>query len=139
VGPRGLQGGTPPDFVRDMERLQRMQAGVREKTERIARELDLLGVTAWRLDESIRLMKSVEDDLRDFRYESAIPKRRIALHLLDDALTGEGEQIGVYLSRARHLPAALREELVQSADEPLPPGYGDLVKRYYRRLSEAGE
>jgi hypothetical protein len=57
---RGLQGGTPPDFARDMGRLSEKQAGLREKAEQVAQKLDTGGVSRRRLTESIELMKSVE-------------------------------------------------------------------------------
>ena len=44
TGRQGLQGGTPPDFVRDMGRLGAKQAGLREKAEQVARKLDTIRV-----------------------------------------------------------------------------------------------
>ena len=44
AGRRGLQGGTPPDFERDMERLGAKQAAMREKAQQVARQLDTTGV-----------------------------------------------------------------------------------------------
>ena len=43
---------------------------------------------------------------------------------------------GVALSRARELPAALRQELLQAADEGYPAGYEEMLKSYFRSLSE---
>src|SRR5262249_27534790 len=44
AGRKGLQGGTPPDFVRDMDRLSAKQAGLREKAEQVAKKLDTFGI-----------------------------------------------------------------------------------------------
>jgi hypothetical protein len=136
AGRRGLQGGTPPDFVRDMQRLSEKQAAVREKAEQVAKELDQAGVKSARLTKSIDLMKSVEDDLRDTRYEDAARRRKTALSELKNAFTGAAESTAVDLSRARELPGELRDELLQSADEGYPQGYESLLKSYYRALSE---
>jgi hypothetical protein len=137
AGRRGLQGGTPPDFVRDMERLSEKQAGLRERAERVAQELDTRGITSRRLAESIQLMKSVETDLRDLRYEDAARKRRIAIHELKSSVSDLDKSTGLSLSRARDLPPDLREQILQSCDEGLPAGYESLVKSYFRALSEA--
>ncbi|HUY36625.1 MAG TPA: hypothetical protein VMV69_28075 [Pirellulales bacterium] len=136
-GRRGLQGGTPPDFVKDMQRLSEKQAGVREKAEQVAQRLETAGVNSTRLNQSIQLMKSSEDDLRDLRYDDATDKRRVALSQLKHALGAPDRATAAQLSRARELPAELREELLQSADEGYPEGYEALLKNYFKALSEA--
>src|SRR6266566_492998 len=69
-GRRGLQGGSPPPPLKqDLGRLSAKQAGLREKAEQVAQKLDTAGVTSRRLKESIGLMKSVEKELIDGRYE----------------------------------------------------------------------
>ncbi|MDA1053997.1 MAG: hypothetical protein O3C40_26405 [Planctomycetota bacterium] len=137
AGRRGLQGGTPPDFLRDMERLSAKQAGMREKAEQVARQLDTTTVTGRRLNEAIELMKSVEDDLRDLRYEDAARKRKVAMQKLKATFNNLDRSTAVQLSQARELPAQLREELLQSADEGYPEGYESLLESYFRALSEA--
>lgn len=139
AGRRGLQGGTPPDFVRDMTRLGEKQAGVREKAEQVASRLDSAGVNSRRLRESIDLMKSAEEDLRDLRYEDAARKRRVALGSLKNTFAKPDENTSLNLNRAREIPAAMREELLQATDETYPEGYETLLKSYFRQLSEAGK
>lgn len=67
---RGLQGGTPTDFVRDMKRLSDKQAEMREKAKKLARQLDTETLTGRRLNQTIKMMQSVEDDLRDLREDA---------------------------------------------------------------------
>jgi hypothetical protein len=137
AGRRGLQGGTPPDFVKEMERLSAKQTGMREKAEQIARQLNTDGIAGRRLNRAIELMESVEDDLRDLRYEDAARKRKVAMRQLKAAFSDFDRTTGVQLSRARDLPLELREELLQSADEGFPDGYESLLENYYRVLSES--
>ncbi len=139
AGQRGLQGGTPPDFVKDMERLSEKQALIREHAERVAQKLELSGVRSRPLSESIQLMKSIERDYRDLRYEDAARRRRVALSALDAARDATLDPTGVQLSRARQLPAAMRQELLQAADEGYPAGYEDMLKSYFRALSETAK
>jgi hypothetical protein len=137
AGRRGLQGGTPPDFVKDMERLSQKQAAVRERAEQVAQKLEATGVNTTRLNQSIDLMKSSEEDLRDLRYDDAAAKRRIALGQLKGSLAKPDKATAIELSRARNLPPEMREELSQSADEGYPEGYESLLKNYFKALSEA--
>jgi hypothetical protein len=136
AGRRGLQGGTPPDFLRDMERLGAKQAGMREKAEQISRQLDTTTVMGRRLKQAIVRMKSVEDDLRDLRYDDAARRRKVAMQALKASFNQLDRTTAVQLSQARELPAQLREELLQSADEGYPEGYESLLKSYFRALSE---
>jgi hypothetical protein len=133
----GLQGGTPPDFVKDMQRLADRQAGLREKAEKVAREIDTQGIASRRLAESIQLMKSVEQDLRDLRYEDAARKRRIAIHELRSSTADLNRGTGLSITRARDLPPDLREPMSHATDDGLPDGYESLVKSYFRALAEA--
>jgi hypothetical protein len=70
TGKKGLQGGTPPDFQKDMDRLSAKQAGVREKAEKVAERLDSAGLSSRRLNETIELMKQSSDEGYPPGYES---------------------------------------------------------------------
>lgn len=137
AGRRGLQGGTPPDPVRNIGRLSAKQADLREKAEKVAKKLDTAGVSTTRLNESIELMKSVEKDLADHRYADAARKRREAMRKLRSAFAGMDQATAAQIHQARNLPPQMRRELLQSADQGYPPGYEGLLKSYYKALSTA--
>jgi hypothetical protein len=137
AGRKGLQGGTPPDLVKDIGRLNSKQAGLREKAEQVAKKLDTIGLSTSRLKESIELMKSVEQDLHDQRYDDASRKRREAIGKLHTAFDGLDGTTAAQLSKARDLPPQMRQELLQGADEGYPAGYESLVKSYFKALSTA--
>jgi hypothetical protein len=136
-GRRGLQGGTPPDQVRNIGRLSAKQAGLREKAEQVAKKLDAMGVSTTRLTESIELMKSIEKDMADHRYEDTARKRRDAMRTLRSAFSGMDQTTAAKIHQARDLPPQMRNELLQSADQGYPPGYEGLLKSYYKALSTA--
>jgi hypothetical protein len=136
-GRRGLQGGTPPDQVKNIGRLSAKQAGLREKAEQVAKKLDAMGVSTTRLNESIELMKSIEKDMADHRYDDAARKRRDALRTLRSAFSGMDQSTAAKIHQARDLPPQMRNELLQSADQGYPPGYEGLLKSYYKALSTA--
>jgi hypothetical protein len=136
TGRKGLQGGTPPDPVKDIGRLSEKQAGLREKAEQIANKMDNLGISSSRLKQTIELMRSAEKDMRDMRYEDGARKRRLALNKLRSTLDVD-QSTAQQLQRARDLPPQLRTELLRAVDEGYPPGYESLLKSYFKALSTA--
>ena len=137
TGKKGLQGGTPPDYVKDMERLSAKQASVREKADKVAERLDTAGINSSRLKDSIQLMRSAQQDLRDLKYEDATRKQKVALGKMKSALGQLDQSTAINLQRARQLPSEMRQELLQSNEEGYPAGYETLLKSYFRALSEA--
>lgn len=112
------------------------QAGLREKAEQVARKLETYGITSRQLNQSLELMRSVEQDLRDQRYEDAARKRRTALGEMKSAFRELDQSTATQLNRARDLPLQLRQELRQAADEAYSAGYETLLKSYYKALSQ---
>jgi hypothetical protein len=137
AGRKGLQGGTPPDLVKDIGRLSAKQAGVREKAEQVAKKLATAGIQSSRLTKGIELFKQSEKDLRNLRYQDAARKRKLALRALKGAALEIDQNSGLSLSRRRDLPPELRSDLLQGADDGYPPGYEALLKNYYKELSRA--
>ena len=137
-GQRGLQGGTPPDFVKDMERLAGNQAMLREKLQQLARELAYQGRPLGGVQRAIELMEGAEEDYGDLRYDDAARKRKSALAAMREAGSGIDEAVSLSLEKASHLPLEMREEISAGSRQALPEGYEDLVGAYYKALG-AGE
>ena len=136
-GRKGLQGGTPPPFSKDMKRLSEKQRGLRERATQVARKLDTNSVRGRRLQGAIRLLDSIENDLKNNKFDDAFRKQKVALRQIRDALGGVDQTTVIRLQQARDLPADLRDELLQSAGESYPKGYESLLESYYRALSES--
>ncbi len=137
AGRRGLQGGTPPDPVRDVGRLSARQAGMREKMEQVARKLESKGVSTTRLREGIKLLEQADRDLTDRKYSDAAKKRRDAMTRLRGAFSDLDRSTQAQIRSARELPANLRKDLIQSSEAAYPAGYEALLKSYYKALSTA--
>jgi hypothetical protein len=136
AGRIGLQGGTPPDITKDVGRLNEKQMGLREKAEQVARKLEEKGYSTVRLKEAIELMKPIDADGRDLKYEDLSKKRKEALQKLRNAF-GDVDPTAASISRSRDLPPEMRQEMLQGHDEGYPAGYENLLKNYYKKL--AGE
>jgi hypothetical protein len=137
AGRKGLQGGSPPDPVKDIGRLNAKQAGFREKADQVAKKLETSGIRSSRLRQGIQLLEASEKDLRDLRYDDAFRKRKQALQSIRRAALEIDRNSGLQLSRSRELPPELRKELLQGADDGYPPGYEALLRNYYKELSKA--
>ena len=135
AGRKGLQGGSPPDMVKDMGRLSAKQAGLREKAEQVAQKLDTARVNSSRLKEGIALWKQAEQDLADRKYDDAFRKQKMGLERLRGTASELDRSTATGIKRARDLSAEERKELLQSADDGYPPGYEGLLKSYYKALS----
>jgi hypothetical protein len=135
AGRKGLQGGSPPDMVKDLGRLSAKQAGLRENYKQVAQKLDTAKVNSRRLTESFELMKAAEKDLADRKYDDASRKRKMGLEKLRGAFTDLDRSTVDRINRARNLSPEERKELLQSAADGYPPGYEALLKSYYKALS----
>jgi hypothetical protein len=137
-GQRGLQGGTPPDVVENMERLAQKYKMVREQAEQIVQQQAASGRPATRVQRVAELMQSAEQDVRDLRYDDAARKRRAAISDLRAEQLGVDQAVNLSLQKSRDLPADLRRQIGTQAQQTLPEGYEEMVSTYYRAISEAG-
>ena len=88
-------------------------------------------------EDSVKLLEQADKDLKDGKYENAARKRLEAMQRLRGAFAGLNRGTAVDVSRARDLPAQLRDELRQSAESAYPAGYEALLRSYYKKLSTA--
>jgi hypothetical protein len=138
-GQKGLQGFNPPDFVKDMKRLNERQKMLREKAQTLAREMQRAGRPLTAVHRAIDLMGDAGDDLQDLRYQDAARKRKAALQALRAAERQADAGLTLSLQRARDLPPHLRERISAGASKALPEGYEQIVGAYYRALSEEAD
>lgn len=138
-GQQGLQGGTPPDFVKAMKRMAQKQAIIREKVEKVASRLQAHGKPLAQVQRAIQLMKNSEQDYRDQRYQDGARQRKLALEALRAAGDQVDQAVSLSLQRAHQLPPELRKQITAGARQALPEGYEDIVGAYYKALSESGE
>jgi hypothetical protein len=137
-GRRGLQGGSKPDYVKEIERLAAGQTLLREKTQQVAQRLQIGGRPSSRVDRALELMKGAEEDLRDLRYDDAARKRKMALGELRADATGIDQAVSLSMEKAQDLPPEMRQQITAGAQQAMPEGYEDLVGAYYKALSTAG-
>jgi len=136
AGAEGLEGPPPPPEKGPMPRLLGKQAELRNKAERLNLNLKLMGYNTAVLENTLAEMRSVEQELKSGRYQTAARRAHYtveALRTTQDAVLGEA---AVRADRAAGLPRELQREIMDALDAGLPKGYEDLVKAYYERLAQ---
>ncbi|MCX5659115.1 MAG: hypothetical protein NTW19_05250 [Planctomycetota bacterium] len=136
-GARGLQGGTPPDFVKDMERLKEEQKQLREKTQQLAKQLENAGKPSTHVNRALQLLDSSMQDMKDLRYEEAARRRKVAINELKSEANQIDQAVSLSLDKAPNLPPELRQQISSGAQQALPEGYEELVGAYYKAISNA--
>ena len=147
--------GITPSLEEMLEKLAIEQSLIREATERLAAKLDQLAEMLGRLEEVAREMQEVEDSLRQGSLsENTIDKqRRILTRLLDyekslkrqdfsrqrQARTGREYTVERPSSTLPADATTIRKQLdtmlSPSAQEQWPAQYRELIKMYYKALS----
>jgi hypothetical protein len=138
-GTRGLQGGTPPDLVKDMQRLAEQQKLLREQSQRVARQLEYAGRPSERIDRAAAMMQDAEHALRDLRYDDAARLRKDSIAELRAAASQIDQGVSLSLQRARDLPPDMRQQIISGSRQAMPEGYEELVGEYFKALSGASD
>ena len=135
AGAGGLEGPVPPQVQAKLNGLAAKQAELRNKTEKIDAQFK---VQNWPspFEETVGQMKQVETDLRDGRYQNVLRRRPIILKNLKDTRTFLDEQVRINRDYASPLPHNLQDEILDSAEGAAPRGYEQLLKDYYKSLSQ---
>jgi chaperonin cofactor prefoldin len=132
----GLEGPVPGPLQKKMQRLAGKQADLRNRAERVSVAFKVLNYNTSEADKVVAEMKSVEDDLRNYRYQNVLRKKQILLKGLQTARLVLENQIAVTRDTSATLPPEVQREIMDTAEMSLPPEYEELVNKYYESLSE---
>jgi len=138
-GGQGLEGPSPkPRSMADMQRLAGKQAELRNKAEGIDLQFQIMNFHRTDLKKLIDMMAQIEEDLRTGRYQNALRQRQVLLEGLRSAKQYVAGEFQVRQDTSENLPGDIQKEILGSMSEPAPAGWEDLIRDYFRRLSETG-
>lgn len=138
-GGQGLEGPAPkPRNMADMQRLAGKQAELRNKAEGINLQFQIMNFHRTDLKKLIEMMSQIEEDLRTGRYQNALRQRQVLLEGLRSTKQYVSGEFQVRQDASENLPSDIQKEILGSMSEAAPPGWEDLIRDYYRRLSETG-
>ena len=136
AAPEGLEGPVPPPLAKKMERLAGKQADIRNKAERVSVAFKVLKYPTTEADKLVADMKSVEDDLKNYRYRNVLRQKSILLKGLGTEKLMAHNEITVGKDYSATLPPEVQREIMDTAERELPAEYREIVQKYYESLSE---
>ncbi|HUV39509.1 MAG TPA: hypothetical protein VMY39_07830, partial [Planctomycetota bacterium] len=131
----GLEGPVPPPLAKKMERLAGKQADIRNRAERVRLAFKVLNYGTDDVDRVVADMADIENDLRSYRYQNVLRRKHITLKGLETARLLLANRISVGRDYTATLPPEVQKEIMDTAEELLPPEYRELVQKYYESLS----
>jgi len=138
-GGQGLEGPAPkPRNMADMQRLAGKQAELRNRAEGINLQFQIMNFHRTDLKKLIEMMSQIEEDLRTGRYQNALRQRQVLLEGLRSTKQYVAGEFQVRQDASENLPSDIQKEILGSMSEPAPAGWEDLIRDYFRRLSETG-
>ncbi len=134
-GAEGLEGPLRQKLERDMQRLAKKQADLRNRAEAVDVKFKVLNYHHEDLQKMIELMRSVERDLQSGRYRSALRRRQVLLEGLGHVKSYVDGEFAVRKDRSSNLPADIQKEVLSSMQEASPDGWEELNRKYFERLA----
>ena len=138
MGAEGFQGPSPPPLQQELKRLAVQQQDLIDKARRLDYGLQKYRHPRGRLPESIELMQTVKTDLDRGEVSTFGSYQRIVLSNLRELKELTEKQKQLMRDRSALLPKKVREEIESGWDEDVPEQYREMVRNYFRALSEAG-
>jgi len=134
-GGEGLHGPVPNRPERDMGRLATKQAQLRNKAEGVDLRFKVLKYHHNDLKRMIDVMAAVEGDLKAGRYRNALRRRDVLLEGLGEVKSYLKGEYTVRQDQTANLPTDIQKEILGSMQEPSPPGWEELNRQYFERLT----
>ena len=134
-GEGGLKGSAPPRDELAMRELARRQRNLRRDTENTFSKAALMQLPTGEIDEAIILMHKAEELAAAGDWAGFSETQKRIAHALKNtkrALQGKGS---VEMDPLRKLPMDLKEEMMDTRDEPIPPEFERLVSEYYKAIA----
>ncbi|MGM0488489.1 MAG: hypothetical protein ACQESR_17225 [Planctomycetota bacterium] len=135
AGGEGLEGPLRQRVQRDMKRLAKKQADLRNRAEAIDLKFKVLNYHHEDLDSLVDTMASVERDLRSGRYRSALRRKQVLVDELQHVKSYVEGEMEVRRDRSSNLPSDIQKDILASMQEASPEGWEQLNRRYFQRLA----
>jgi len=135
AGAGGLEGPIPPQVSAKLKNAAIKQAELRNKAEKINAQFKVM---RWptTFEETVKEMKLAEVDLEAGRYQSVLRRRPIILKNLKGTRTFLKEQIRINRDYSSSLPKYLQDEILDATQGGTPRGYEQLLKDYFKSISQ---
>ncbi|MCK4284282.1 MAG: hypothetical protein KAX44_08195, partial [Candidatus Brocadiae bacterium] len=137
-GAEGFQGPTPPPLQQRLKRMAVQQQELIDNARRLDYGLKKYRHPRGKLPETVELMEAQRDSLEQGELSTFGGHQRIVLSNLRELKELSEIQKQIWRDRSALLPKQLREEIASAQNERVPEQYREMVRNYFRALSEAG-
>jgi hypothetical protein len=134
-GEGGLTGAAPPRDQLHMRDLARRQQDMKRNAESLYTKASLLYLPTGEMDEALLLMQKAEEQAKLGDMQGFSETQRRIVHALRNTQKGLDGEETVALDPRLKLPKHIKEEMVDTGDEPIPPEFEKLVSDYYKAIA----
>lgn len=136
TGKEGLRGIPSPEVRARMRQMADIQMEIRQQAERLSLDLSHKRYYPEDLRNALDLMQRMEKNLRLFRKMDYISQHRQILERLQSLKKVVAEKMRHDRDTSSMLPEEIRRGIRNALEEPMPEEYSEIIKAYYRSLSE---
>lgn len=136
AGGEGLPGHVPPDLQVEMARLNGKQADLIVKGERIMHDLAKLNYNADKLREVLDLMRTLNYRMQGYRYTDLVGAHKEIVEGLKTSRELLRHEVRARREEEAAVPPKVRRLLNDTMETEFPDLYGDLLREYYKAISE---
>ncbi len=137
-GAEGFQGPVPPPLQQRLKRMAVRQGDLIDNARRLDYGLKKYRQPRAKLPETIELMEAQKVALEQAEISTFGKYQRTVLTNLREIKELSEIQKQLWRDRSALLPKQLREEIASGQSEQVPEQYREMVRNYFRALSEAG-
>jgi hypothetical protein len=138
TGGDGLRGPKSPDIQGDLGRLHGRQVEIRQRAEKLDRQLQGLGIPGDGVRDSIRIMRELEGMLGRGDLTGFSRRKGVLLETLKGGADETLRHARLKRDRSAAIPEELMRDLTNVDLDEVPEAYRALIRQYYRILSTGG-
>ena len=134
-GGEGVRGHVPPDVQMKIAKAREKYSDIINRGEHIAHQLNKLGFSSDKLDETIQLMKGLDYQMANFKYGDIVGVHR---EIIDGLETSKGmfnHEAEIRQEENARMPKKIRRLLNDAMSVEFPEDYEELLKGYYKSIS----
>ena len=138
-GGEGLEGPTANSpGKRDLQRLAGKQAALRNKAEVVDAHFQVTQYHHTDLKKLIDTMSKMEIDLKAGNYQNFLRQRKVLAERAGNVKQYLEGEFQVKKDTTTNLPGEIQKEMLNGMQDPSPPGWEELNRQYFGRLSGGG-
>ncbi len=134
-GGEGVRGHVPPEVQMKISSVREKHSDIINRGERIAHQLNKIGYSSEKLDETIELMRHLDYQMKNFKYTDIVGVHSQIVEGLETSKDLLSYEIRITREENARLPKKIRRLLNDAMSADFPEDYDELLKGYYKSIS----